>query len=55
MTPTLRASLPISQLTNKRIERPEEIVSEDDTIKGVVIKVENRRGSQERHPFHQET
>lgn len=33
--------VPISQLTNKRIERPEEIVSEEDTIEGVVIKVEN--------------
>ncbi|SFK60023.1 30S ribosomal protein S1 [Salinicoccus halodurans] len=33
--------VPISQLTSKRIERPEEIVSEDDSIEGVVIKVEN--------------
>ena len=33
--------VPISQLTNKRIERPEEIVSEEDTIEGVVIKVED--------------
>ncbi|WP_411844385.1 30S ribosomal protein S1 [Salinicoccus sp. HZC-1] len=33
--------VPISQLTSKRIERPEEIVSEDDSIKGVVIKVED--------------
>src|SRR5699024_9325246 len=33
--------VPISQLTSKRIERPEEIVSEDDSIEGVVIKVED--------------
>lgn len=33
--------VPISQLTNKRIERPEEIVSEEDTIEGIVIKVED--------------
>lgn len=33
--------VPISQLTSKRIERPEEIISEDDSIEGVVIKVEN--------------
>lgn len=32
--------IPISQLTNQRIEKPEEIVNIDDTISGVVIKVE---------------
>ncbi|WP_020008350.1 30S ribosomal protein S1 [Salinicoccus albus] len=35
--------VPISQLTSKRIERPEEIISEDDSIEGVVIKVENEQ------------
>ena len=35
--------VPISQLTSKRIERPEEIISEDDSIEGVVIKVEDEQ------------
>lgn len=33
--------VPISQLTNLRIEKPEEVVNVDDQISGVVIKVEN--------------
>lgn len=33
--------VPISQLTNQRIEKPEEVVNVDDQISGVVIKVEN--------------
>jgi small subunit ribosomal protein S1 len=36
--------VPISQLTNKRIEHPSEVVSEDDTIEGAVIKVEEEEG-----------
>lgn len=36
--------VPISQLTNQRIEHPNEVVSEDDTIEGVVIKVEEEEG-----------
>lgn len=38
--------VPISQLTNKRIEHPNEVVSEDDTVEGVVIKVEDEEGRQ---------
>lgn len=38
--------IPISQVTNKRIEHPEEVVAEDDTIEAVVIKVEDES---ERH------
>lgn len=36
--------VPISQLTNKRIEHPSEVVSEDESIEGVVIKVEEEEG-----------
>ena len=38
--------IPISQVTNKRIEHPDEVVAEDDTIEAVVIKVEDES---ERH------
>jgi small subunit ribosomal protein S1 len=38
--------IPISQVTNKRIEHPEEVVAEDDSIEAVVIKVEDEN---ERH------
>ncbi len=33
--------IPISQVTNKRIEHPKEVVAEDDTIEAVVLKVED--------------
>lgn len=38
--------VPISQLTNQRIEKPEEVVNIDDQISGVVIKVENEENRQ---------
>ena len=38
--------IPISQVTNKRIEHPKEVVAEDDSIEAVVIKVEDEN---ERH------
>lgn len=38
--------VPISQLTNQRIEKPEEVVNIDDQISGVVIKVENEDNRQ---------
>lgn len=38
--------IPISQVTNKRIEHPNEVVAEDDSIEAVVIKVEDEN---ERH------